>query len=434
MPLLLNLLYIILLIVASPWLLYRAVTTGRFREGSYQKLFGVVPPSLVKQLAGKPVFWMHGVSVGEVQLLKPLVEELRSKNTRMSFAISTTTQSGMDLAKKLFPSDLLFYFPFDFSWSVRRVIATLQPTWIVLGELELWPNLIHSATQAKIPIVVVNARLSASSFQGYQRFNWLTRTMFRKLHLVAAQDATYAQRFIACGVPTERVLVTGSTKFDNVTFNRNCTQVEQLRALVGLEETHTVWIVGSTQSPEELVAAKAYLELRDNCPNLRLIIVPRHPDRFDEVYRLLSESGANPLRRSLIDTSVSAKDWQVLLVDTVGELRWWWGLADVAIVGGSFGPRGGQNMIEPVAYGANVAFGPNTSNFRDICTILLEGGGAQRIEGLDRILPWMREQLEKPELGLQRGRLGQELVKKHQGALSRTVEALQAIIDKRVAN
>ena len=430
MPWLLNLVYAAFLVAASPWLLYRAITTGRYREGWSQKLLGSVPRSVTKDLGGKPVVWLHGVSVGEVQLLKPLLEQLRQKNPETCFVVSTSTQSGMDLAKKLYPSASLFYLPFDFTWAVQRALARIQPQLLVLGELELWPNLIGCATKQNVPIAVVNARLSERSFRGYQRFGWLTKSMFQKLHLVAAQDPTYADRFIRCGVPSERVKVTGSTKFDNVTFDRHNEHVEQLGKLVGLDTSHHVWIVGSTQSPEEAAACRAFIELKDSHPNLRLIVVPRHPERFDEVYRELEALEVHPLRRSLIGESGVTKDWQVLLVDTVGELRWWWGLADTAIVGGSFGSRGGQNMIEPAAYGANVAFGPNTSNFKDISEMLLDGGGAQRIEGLEQILPWMREQLIRPELGKQRGQKAQELVKKHQGALSKTVEELQAIIDR----
>lgn len=414
MPWLLNLIYAICLVAASPWLLYRAITTGRYREGWSQKLLGNVPQALTKAIGSKPVIWLHGVSVGEVQLLKPLFEQLRHNNPQACFVVSTTTQTGMELARKLYPTELLFYFPFDFTWSVHRAIARLRPQLIVLGELELWPNLIGRAAKLEIPIAVVNARLSERSFRGYQKFAWLTRAMFGKLHFVAAQDLAYADRFVRCGVPTERVRVTGSTKFDNVTFDRHCQPVEKLRNLVGLEASHTVWIVGSTQSPEELVAAQAFVELRVRHPNLRLIVVPRHPERFEEVFRELGGLGVAPLRRSMIESSVSAENWQILLVDTVGELRWWWGLADVAIVGGSFGSRGGQNMIEPAAYGANVAFGPNTSNFRDICEILLKGGGAERIGRLEEILPWIREQLERPEIGRLRGQKAQELVQKHQ--------------------
>ncbi len=430
MPWVFNLIYLVALLIASPWLLYRSIKRG-FREGWRQKLLGLVPGSLVDPHDARPTVWLHGVSVGEIQLLKPLWDKLRDAHPQTRFVVSTTTQSGMALAQKLFPPEVLFFFPFDFTWAVHRVLNTIKPSAIVLGELELWPNLIQTATQLRIPIAVVNARLSLGSFRGYQRFQWLTQGMFRRLHWVAAQDATYAQRFIDCGVPVDRVQVTGSTKFDNVNFDRKCTQVEQLRTLVGLNESQVVWIVGSTQSPEELTAAIAYMSLREANPNLRLIVVPRHPDRFDAVFHELQATGLSPIRRSLLNGPISADDWQVLLVDTVGELRWWWGLADIAIVGGSFGTRGGQNMLEPAAFGANVAFGPNTSNFRDICEILLDGGGAERLLELEQIQPWMRDQLARPEPGRQRGQKAQELIRAHQGALERTVAGLQAIIERR---
>jgi len=437
MPWLLNVLYLLVLFVASPWLLYRGIKTGRYHHGWSQKLLGIVPGDVADRLGATPVIWLHGVSVGEVQLLKPVLERLRQRNPSATFVLSTTTQTGMELAKKILPNELLIYFPFDFTWSVKRVLRTIKPRLLVLGELELWPNLIASSTSMGVPIAVVNGRLSERSFKGYRKYKRLTSSMFSKLRLVAAQDATYAERFVACGVAASRVQVTGSTKFDNVTFDRRSEPVEQLRNLVGLEEHHVVWIVGSTQAPEELVAARAFMKLREEWPHLRLIVVPRHQERFASVYRELQEMGTGPVRRSLIGGATSAgsggaifaSDWRVLLVDTIGELRWWWGLADVAIVGGSFGDRGGQNMLEPAAYGTNLAFGPNTQNFRDISELLLLEGAATRLQGLDDILPWIREQLANAEPGRERGARAQRVVRRHQGALERTVDALQAILD-----
>ncbi len=172
-----------------------------------------------------------------------------------------------------------------------------------------------------------------------------------------------------------------------------------------------------------------FLQLRDQHPELRLIVVPRHPERFESVLEELQRMGLNPLRRTDVSSPVSADSWKVLVVNTVGELRWWWGLADIAIVGGSFGSRGGQNMLEPAAYGANLAFGPNTSNFRDITEMLLREGGAERIESADEILPWIRKQLDDLPAGRKRGRIAQSLVRKHQGALARSVEELLQILE-----
>ncbi len=374
MPWLLNLIYLAAMLIASPWIVLRAITTGRYRQGLAQKLFGQVPVPTTPALpmpGTPPTIWLHGVSVGEIQLLKPLVQQLRTQHPRARFVISTTTQTGMELARKILADECLIYFPLDFTWAVNNALSRVRPTMIILGELELWPNLIRVAHNRKVPVVVVNARLSERSFRGYRRFAWFTQSMFGKLRLVAAQDDSYAARFRACGVPADRVRVTGSIKFDNVTFDRQCEPVEQLRRLVGLNASHTVLIAGSTQSPEEVTSAKAFMEAQKQYPALRLIVVPRHPERFDSVHRELKSLGLDVLRRSSITSGVADESWRVLLVDTVGELRWWWGLAELALVGGSFGSRGGQNMLEPAAYGANVGFGPNTSNFRDISQLLL---------------------------------------------------------------
>ncbi len=428
-----NLSYLSAITLALPWLLWRSFKTGRYRAGLHQKFFGLgVVTSLdntstqIKRSAQR--IWLHGVSVGEIQLLGPLLDRLRDEFPEASFFVSTTTDSGMELARKHMPSGVcIFYLPLDFSWSVAKTLKTVQPDLIVLGELELWPNLIDAASSRGIPIAVINGRLSARSHAGYQRFYWLTRPMFAKLSLVAAQSEADAERFRNCGAQRHTV-VTGSIKFDNVAFDRAHPEVEKLRQLVGLNSTHRVLVVGSTQAPEELAALRAWQTLREHFPLLKLIVVPRHPERFDSVYTGLQTPGVRALRRSQLTTPVAAADWDVLLVDTVGELKWWWGLAEIAIVGGSFGARGGQNMLEPAAYGANVAFGPNTSNFRDIVAILLAGGAAQCIPSLEAMPQWLRTQLQFPEPGRMRGQRAAAIVAHQQGALQRTVEHLQRLL------
>lgn len=424
-----NLVYATALICLSPWLLFRAITTGRYRDGWNQKLFGSASwKSTEANAANRKTIWLHGVSVGEVQLLKPLIEQLRTSHPEARFIVSTTTKTGMELALKLFTNTKVIYYPFDFSWAVNRVLDNLKPSLIVLGELELWPNFISAAHARKIPVTVVNARLSERSFRGYRRLSAITHSIFEKLSLVAAQDATYAQRFIECGVPADRVIVTGSVKFDNVNFDRQHERVKSLGELVGLTEKNRVWIVGSTQAPEEIAAAKCFASLAQLHPELRLIVVPRHPERFDTVFDELRSLGMPILRRSQLSNTHATTPWKILLVDTIGELRWWWGLADVALVGGSFGNRGGQNMLEPSAYGANVAVGPNTWNFRDIVQLLLEADALARLGDLSELLPWMESQLADPTSGNQRGQRAQQLVRRHQGALARTVDRLGRMV------
>ncbi len=421
-----NLIYLLLLAAMLPWLWWRRIKTGRYRSGLKQKLLGLDDSTDDP----RPLIWLHGVSVGEVQLLHPLLTRWREQRPELKFAVSTTTESGMELACKLFSSAAdvrVFFFPLDFTWAVARTLEVLKPQVLVLGELELWPNLIDACRRRCVKVAVINGRLSVRSFGRYRRLSWLTRGMFTKLSLVAAQSESNAERFRECGAEAT-TCVTGSIKFDNVAFDRHAPQVEQLRELVGLTAAQRVWVMGSTQTQEELPAVKAWQELQPEFPQLKLIVVPRHPDRFEQVAEELAATGVRLLRRSELTDAVLHDAWDVLLVDSVGELKWWWGLAEIAIVGGSFGARGGQNMLEPAAYGANVAFGPNTSNFRDIVELLLSGDAASKLNSLEEIAPWVRAQLLDPHAGQQRGQRARELIASGQGALQRTLEALKELI------
>ena len=435
-----NAIYLAVLGLALPWLCWRRLKTNRYQAGLKQKLCGLSASAIDafsatapgaqpnSTVSHRPTIWLHGVSVGEIQLLKPLVAAWQARHPTWQFAVSCTTDSGMQVARTAFGDDvLLFYFPLDFTWAISRTLDSLQPDMLVLGELELWPNTIDACGQRRIPVAVVNGRLSERSFSRYRKFSWLTQPMFDKLSLIAAQSESNAQRFRLCGAPTTTI-VTGSIKFDNVSFDRQAPEVAQLRCWAGLQPEHRVWVMGSTQAGEELPAVHAWQQLSTQFPLLKLIIVPRHPDRFQQVADDIQRAGVRMQRRSTTNEPQSADDWDVLLVDSVGELKWWWGLAEIAVVGGSFGPRGGQNMLEPAAYGANVAFGPNTSNFRDIVELLLAGDAAVRLSSLDELTDWLRQQLLDPEPGSQRGARAQAIIARSAGALDRTLDALDGLL------
>lgn len=430
-----NLIFLSLLTVAFPWLCWRRFKTGRYQAGLEQKLRGLSRPMLASPDAVEsgsyaeppPLIWLHGVSVGEVQLLKPLLARWKMRHPDWRFAVSTTTDSGMELARKSIGDDgLLFYFPLDFTWSVARTLDNLRPTMLVLGELELWPNLIDACVLRRIPVAVINGRLSVRSFTRYQKMRWLTQGMFNRLSLVAAQSESNAERFRQCGAELTTI-VTGSIKFDNVSFDRQTPEIAQLRKWAGILPEHRVWIMGSTQAGEELPAVRAWQKLRPQFPELKLVVVPRHPDRFDQVAEEIEQSGVRMCRRSTALDPLNGDDWDVLLVDSVGELKWWWGLAEIAVVGGSFGARGGQNMLEPAAYGANVAFGPNTSNFRDIVEILLAGDAVVRLSSLADLSDWLSQQLLDPQPGKVRGQRAQAIIASGAGALDRTLDALDEL-------
>ena len=385
-----NIAYGLLVAILAPWIVFQAVRNGKYRAGFREKFLGHVP----FRGGVKPCIWLHAVSVGEVNIVATIRPMLRQAWPGHDLYITTTTRTGYSLAKKKFSSDNVSYAPLDFSWAVRCAIRRIRPTALILMELELWPNLIEVAGSDGIGVAIVNGRLSEKSFAGYSRFRWLLRRTLQSIDLVAAQSPTYAARFVKLGVPPERVVVTGNVKFDGAEFDRENRRTEALRRIAGIRAQDRVFVAGSTQSPEELVAIAAYREASKAHPELKMLIVPRHAERFDDVARLLDESGVAWSRRSGIKCSDDVVA-PVILVDTIGELAAWWGVADVAFVGGSLGDRGGQNMIEPAAFGAAVCFGPNTKNFRDVTESLLANGAAQVVHDADELADFLVLQLEK---------------------------------------
>jgi 3-deoxy-D-manno-octulosonic-acid transferase len=418
---LLDIVYLTLIIAVSPWLIFKSITTGKYRQGFAEKFFGRVPRSG----DDRPRLWIHAVSVGEVNLLGHLIDELRGARADLEIVLSTTTRTGMELARKKYPELPLFYCPLDFSWSTSAALKRIRPSRLVLAELELWPNLIDAACRAGVPVTVINGRLSENSFRGYRRIRPFVAPVVAKIDRILAQDETYAERFVALGAKSENVFVTGSMKYDGANTDRNDPRAVELRTLVGLTDTDRVFLAGSTQEPEEQAALDTFAALADKWPDLRLIIVPRHPERFASVARILDASGHSWRRRSDLEEQGPLSDQtRILLVDTIGELGSWWASAQLAFVGGSFGNRGGQNMLEPAAYGAAVSFGPNTRNFRDIVAALLQADAAQVVDDPADLTRFVRRALEEPQFADRLGRNARELVQSQLGATARTIELL----------
>jgi 3-deoxy-D-manno-octulosonic-acid transferase len=363
--LMLDLLYILLVILALPWVIWRRMAGRRPVAAVWQRLTGAV--SLPPTPAGHRRIWLHGVSVGEVALLASLAARLRhvaeAEGEHVECVLSSSTTTGLEVARSRFSPNLVFPCPLDFSWAVRRVLKGVQPDLLVLGELELWPQLLALTAGRGIPIAVVNARMSEQSFCGYQRIAPIARRMLERLTIVIARSEDDAARFRALGAP--HVIVAGSMKYDGARGDRNSADVHRLSVLAGIGPDDVVFLAGSTQHPEESLAIEAFRQISSAHACLRLILVPRHVERSDEVAELLDASGLAWQRRSRLESDGVAPACRVLLVDATGELAAWWGTANIAFVGGSLdGKRGGQNMLEPSAYGAAVAFGPHTRNFQ----------------------------------------------------------------------
>jgi 3-deoxy-D-manno-octulosonic-acid transferase len=427
----LDLAYLLGLVTASPWLLYRSLTTGRYRRHPFARLFGSVPLPVPK----RPRAWFHGVSVGEIHLLRQVVAAFRKCRPDWECVISASTDTGLDEAKRCFPEPAhkVIVWPLDFSWAVRRALATVQPRLLVLAEGELWPNMLRAAKARRIPVAVINGRLSPKSAKRYQKLGAFARPMLQSVDLFAVQTDEYADTLKSLGVLGTKVAVTGSVKYDGLTCDRDNTKTTELARLFAIDGGDLVWVAGSTQAPEEKIALAIWRQARQRFKRLRLVLVPRQKDRFDEVADLVKRKGLPLVRRSTLkDKPLTDRD-AVILVDTIGELSAVWGLADVAFVGGSLdGKRGGQNMLEPAAYGAAVVFGPHVWNFRDAAGRLVREGGAVQVSdpaALEVAVLGLLADTRKRKL---LGTTARKLVLAQQGATQRTLEALDFLVGPRL--
>lgn len=359
-----NLALLIALVAGSPWWLLRLATTRKYREGLLQRLGSA---SRLRRGRGKPVIWIHAVSVGEVLAVSQLVRELESALPDCLVAISTTTRTGQALARERFGTGRVFYSPLDFPWAVRAHLNALQPRMLVLAETEFWPNLLTACFRRKIPVAVVNARISDRSWPRYRRLRGLWQPILSKLSRVLAQTGIDAERLKAIGCTPERVTVAGNLKFDvRVAEESGATRLLQAAAQ-GLRFI----VAGSTLEDEESALLEAWSRLLSVDPQLVLVLAPRHPERFGAVAALLDRSGHGWVRRSeWREGAASAQRCldrgEIVLLDTIGELASVYSLASVAFVGGSLVPAGGHNPLEPAQFAVPIVMGPHYANFRAI--------------------------------------------------------------------
>jgi 3-deoxy-D-manno-octulosonic-acid transferase len=329
----LNLLFGAALTLLLPWLVYRSLRTGRYRQHLRDKLLGPEQPLTD---CTRPVAWFHGVSVGEVHLLRQVVRAFRERHPDWQVVVSSTTDTGLAEAQKHFADLVVLPYPFDFSWACRRAIRAVSPRLIVLAESELWPNFLKAANRAGVPVVVVNGRMSPRTYRRNARAAGLARRLlFDRVTAFGMQSESYAGHLRALGVAIDRVHVTGNVKYDGVLLDRDNSKTRDLRNLLGLGPSDRVWVAGSTHDPEERIVLAAYGRLRRQFPALRLVLIPRAPERFDEVARLVKAAALPCVRRSQLPVNMTVPRDGVILIDTLGELGAVWGLATIGFTGGA---------------------------------------------------------------------------------------------------
>jgi 3-deoxy-D-manno-octulosonic-acid transferase len=448
-----DLLYLLTGLAISPMVLYRVIRHKRYRTG-WEQRFG----KIARKNPKKKCIWLHAVSVGEVNAAKTVICELENKFPDFEIVISTTTDTGFAQANNLFGQNLkVFYFPLDLSWVMRRAFSNIQPSMCLLMELEVWPNFVQIAKQLNVPVIVINGRISDKGFSKYKKIKPITKIIFRKVGLVLAQTEGYAKRFIELGCPDEKVIVTGSLKYDTAQITDKVESADTLATqLFGKSEIRNLksetflWVAGATGDNEEQIILDVYGQLirQKEFADLRLAIVPRKPERFDEVAQLIKEKGFGLIRYSelkkkatekssiehRLSAEVSAKAEasgirSVIIGDTMGDLRKFYSLATVIFVGRSLVPMGGSDMMEAAALGKCTIFGPHAFNFQQAVDALLASNGAIMVKDKDDLLKTMQKCLLEPAYADKIARNGRDVIRKNQGATQKTIEHLVSLLN-----
>ncbi len=413
------------LLLSLPYWLYQVLRHGKYRRGFGERI-GNVPARLAATAgqSSRQTIWIHAVSVGEVLAVSGLVMHMRKTFPQHRIVISTTTDTGQDLARQRFGPENVFYFPMDFAFAIRPYLRVLRPELVVLAETEFWPNFLRLVHRSGARIAVVNARISDRSWPRYKRFRRALRRMLLHVDLFLAQTQEDNTRLRSIGADPGRVQVTGNLKFD-VSLPPPPPIVDSLRRSLAAEGAGPVLVCGSTVEDEEPPLLKAFENLRVSHPHAVMILAPRHPERFDTVAILLQQLGIASHRRTKWQGEPLAGG--VLLLDSIGELAALYALADVAFVGGSLVPRGGHNIIEPAQHGVAIVTGNHTENFRDIVG-LFRSRDAVRIVGLSELPLTLMHLLEDDSERRALGRRAKEMILSQMGATSRTLDALHSLM------
>jgi 3-deoxy-D-manno-octulosonic-acid transferase len=425
--------------LAAPYWFLKPAAREKVRTAFRQRMGRDIP----KREGDAPCIMIHAVSLGEMNATRALVQRLREMRPGTQFVISATTDTGHARGVELYNADgdvTIIRYPLDFSGAIKRVLDAVRPDVVVLMELEVWPNFVKRCEQRGIPVVLANGRLTESSFRNYKRGGPFVRKMFRRLTLVCAQDDAYGVRFLELGVPHHHVVITGTMKFDNAVVGAppaGYLKAMHLGVRVGLEQ---VWVAGSTGPGEEEIVLRVYRKLLPRHSRLRLIIVPRHPQRFDEVLDIILDHRFDCLRYSDMDQGVlPPRDMPVppvILIDAMGVLRDFYSVATVVFVGRSLvdlGPRQhGSDMIEPAALGKAVVVGPHTSNFADAMLKFRAARAMYEVEDEAALEETIGVLLSTPQEVKDLGQKAMDVVRREQGATMRHARViLQVLCTKR---
>ena len=414
-------LFVVAFVCYAPVLLWRGAFDKRYRDGFRQRM-----GRIRIDRTGGDVVWIHGVSVGEVKAAANIIARLRQQRPDLQIVISTTTPNGHRVACQDHPDLQVVFYPLDFGPFPGRALDRVRPRCVLLMELEIWPNFLQAAERRGIPVAVINGRISERTFRGYSR----ARGLLPQLDLIrtyCVQDQAYRQRLLDLGVDGARVFVTGNMKYDSVKMAQHTAIGGELRRWL-LPAGELVLVAGSTHDDEEVrLCAAVTKACRGDRTRVRIVLVPRHPERAAAVCDALRSQSIEVVRWTENQAKAPLSPVAVVLVDTIGQLQKFYAAADVAFVGGSLIPHGGQNMLEPAAQGRAVVFGPHVDNFRTDVEVLLRAQAAIQVADDAALVERLQELFAAPTLRAELGRRAERVITENQGATMRTLQQIESL-------
>ena len=434
--------YNLLLALASPflllWLAYRLLVRGKSQEGLWERLGAIPADVLAMCQSGDPVIWFHAASVGEVAAAEPIIAAFALREPLARVVISTITPTGRRRAEQLRSRHEvgIIFFPFDVPFVVQRVFSQLNPSLFVMVETELWPNVLAEAHRRGVKVAMVNARLAGRSWSTGRYLKALYRWMLSAVDLICAQSKVDAERFVALGADPSRVQLAGNSKFDQSYPDAGEARAHKWRTDFGFGLEAPLLLAGSTHADEEEQILQVYQQLRVEFLDLHLIIAPRHPERADEIEALIRQHGYDVTRRTRVVAGAAAEPGatqsavaRVGLLDTLGELASLYSAADVVFVGGSLARIGGHDILQPLAQGKAVVFGPHTHKSRDTTELALRDGVAYQVRNAEELLLRMHEMLTDAALRERLSREGPEWIRTYAGASERCADELAKLLE-----
>jgi len=427
------------LVLLLPYFLFKMLFVGKYRKGIWER-FGFIGEEKLKNLFagcaechGKKIVWFHAVSVGETKAVLPLVRLLKEKHPDRKVVFSTVTPTGNAVAEKEGCQwiDSLIYFPLDFNWVVNKIVRLIKPSVFVVVEKEIWPNILRVLKKDKVPVLIVNGVISDRSFERYKLFGFFFIRIFKNISAFLSQTKKDSDKAIALGIEAQSVMLTGNMKFDITPPLWHLSEREAFMQGLGIKDSDKIVVAGSTHAGEEEIILNVFQRLKHEFPNLKLILAPRHPERFNEVEKLVREKGLAVVRRTAVTPASRLQppaSHDVILLDTIGELSMIYSLATAAFVGGTLVNIGGHNLMEPALYRKPVIYGPSIKSCLEMAEMLESAGGAIRVNSEETLFENIRELLLDETYRQNIGNAAYSVVEANKGATEKCLRVLERLM------